>query len=136
MPDTIQGPKGCLTMSTDTHSKLFDLMTEMGHEQVLFSNDPAAGYRGIIAIHSTVLGPAVGGTRVWNYASADRRASAFTRDDLQVRGRGATVGRRQIDYHRRQQDDRSREGLSRARPLRRSVGRTICYRRRCGHEPG
>src|SRR6185369_3621457 len=37
----------------------------------LFSSDPASGYRGIIAIHSTVLGPAVGGTRVWNYASDD-----------------------------------------------------------------
>ncbi len=39
------------------------------HEQVLFGEDAAAGYRGIIAIHSTVLGPAVGGTRFWNYAS-------------------------------------------------------------------
>ena len=62
-------------MSTDTRSNLFELMTEMGHEQVLFSSDPAAGYRGIIAIHSTVLGPAVGGTRVWNYASADEALS-------------------------------------------------------------
>lgn len=58
-------------MSTDTRSSLFEMMTEMGHEQVLFSSDPASGYRGIIAIHSTVLGPAVGGTRVWNYASDD-----------------------------------------------------------------
>ncbi|HEY6852986.1 MAG TPA: Glu/Leu/Phe/Val dehydrogenase dimerization domain-containing protein, partial [Gemmatimonadales bacterium] len=31
--------------------------------------DPAAGYRGIIAIHNTQLGPALGGTRVWNYES-------------------------------------------------------------------
>jgi leucine dehydrogenase len=58
-------------MSTYTRSNLFEMMTEMGHEQVLFSSDPASGYRGIIAIHSTVLGPAVGGTRVWNYASDD-----------------------------------------------------------------
>jgi len=58
-------------MSTDTRSQLFEMMTEMGHEQVLFSSDPASGYSGIIAIHSTVLGPAVGGTRVWNYATAD-----------------------------------------------------------------
>ena len=33
--------------------------------------DPAAGYHGIIAIHSTVLGPALGGTRFWTYASDD-----------------------------------------------------------------
>ena len=31
--------------------------------------DSASGYRGIIAIHSTVLGPALGGTRFWSYAS-------------------------------------------------------------------
>ncbi len=40
-----------------------------GHEQVLFGLDPAANYRGIIAIHSTKLGPALGGTRLWHYKS-------------------------------------------------------------------
>jgi len=39
-----------------------------GHEQVVFCHEPAAGYRGIIAIHDTTLGPALGGTRFWNYA--------------------------------------------------------------------
>jgi leucine dehydrogenase len=38
-------------------------------ERVLFCNDDASDYRGIIAIHNTTLGPAVGGTRVWNYAN-------------------------------------------------------------------
>ena len=46
-----------------------DLMAEMGHEQVAFSTDPSTGYRGIIAINSTKLGPALGGTRFWNYSS-------------------------------------------------------------------
>ena len=41
----------------------------MGHEQLVLCSDPSAGYRGIIAIHSTTLGPALGGTRFWNYAS-------------------------------------------------------------------
>ena len=36
------------------------------HEQVLIGRDAESGYHGIIAIHSTVLGPAVGGTRFWN----------------------------------------------------------------------
>jgi leucine dehydrogenase len=49
--------------------QLFDTIAGMGHEQVVLCHDPAAGYRGIIAIHSTVLGPALGGTRFWNYAS-------------------------------------------------------------------
>ena len=49
--------------------KLFDRLAEMGHEQVVLCSDPSAGYRGILAIHSTTLGPALGGTRFWNYAS-------------------------------------------------------------------
>ena len=51
--------------------QIFDTVASMGHEQVVLCHDPAAGYRGIIAIHSTILGPALGGTRFWNYASDD-----------------------------------------------------------------
>lgn len=47
----------------------FDTLAEMGHEQVVLCHDKASGYRGIIAIHDTTLGPALGGTRFWNYAS-------------------------------------------------------------------
>ena len=49
--------------------QIFDTIASMGHEQVVLCHDPASGYRGIIAIHSTVLGPALGGTRFWSYAS-------------------------------------------------------------------
>ncbi len=48
---------------------IFDRIAEMGHEQLVLSSDPSCGYRGIIAIHSTTLGPALGGTRFWSYAS-------------------------------------------------------------------
>src|SRR3989337_668848 len=41
------------------------------HEQVVFANDAATGLRAIIAIHSTALGPALGGTRFYPYASTD-----------------------------------------------------------------
>ena len=51
--------------------RIFDMMAEMGHEQIVFCHDRASGYRGVIAIHSTRLGPAVGGTRFWNYASEE-----------------------------------------------------------------
>lgn len=47
----------------------FDTMAEMGHEQVVFCHDKASGYRGIIAVHDTTLGPALGGCRFWHYAS-------------------------------------------------------------------
>lgn len=49
--------------------KAFEIMESMGHEQVMLCCDEAAGYRALIAIHSTRLGPAVGGTRLWPYAS-------------------------------------------------------------------
>src|SRR6058998_2339336 len=48
---------------------LFALLADHGHEQVSVYYDPSTGYRGIIAIHSTVLGPALGGTRFWSYPS-------------------------------------------------------------------
>jgi len=48
---------------------LFDLLAAHDHEQVSFAYEPSCGYRGIIAIHSTVLGPALGGTRFWNYGT-------------------------------------------------------------------
>src|ERR1043165_7342520 len=45
--------------------------TNTDHEQVLIGRDAATGYHGIVAIHSTSLGPAVGGTRFWNYDSEE-----------------------------------------------------------------
>jgi len=56
-------------LNNNNKTQIFEMLAEMGHEQVIFSHDAASGYRGIIAIHSTKLGPAVGGTRFWNYAS-------------------------------------------------------------------
>ena len=47
--------------------EITEKVTNADHEKVLFGRDPENGYTGIIAIHSTVLGPAVGGTRFWNY---------------------------------------------------------------------
>lgn len=42
-------------------------MASMGHEQILFCNDEATGLKAIIAVHNTILGPALGGTRIWAY---------------------------------------------------------------------
>jgi leucine dehydrogenase len=53
------------------HMDVFADMQTMGHEQVLLSHDPSCGYFGIIAIHDTTLGPALGGTRFWKYATTD-----------------------------------------------------------------
>ena len=37
------------------------------HEQVVFCNDKDTGLKAIIGIHNTTLGPALGGTRMWQY---------------------------------------------------------------------
>ncbi len=37
------------------------------HEQIVFCHDKDTGLKAIIGIHNTVLGPALGGTRMWNY---------------------------------------------------------------------
>ncbi|MEX2583788.1 MAG: Glu/Leu/Phe/Val dehydrogenase [Gemmatimonadota bacterium] len=49
--------------------EIFELISEHGHEQVVLCHEPSCGYKGIIAIHDTTLGPALGGTRFWNYAT-------------------------------------------------------------------
>jgi valine dehydrogenase (NAD+) len=55
-------------MSADSSAvDVFELGAE--HEQVVFCNDPASGLKAIIAIHSTALGPGLGGTRFYPYAS-------------------------------------------------------------------
>jgi leucine dehydrogenase len=42
-----------------------------GHEQVVFVGGEAQGFAGIIAIHSTSIGPAAGGCRIWDYDSVE-----------------------------------------------------------------
>ncbi|WP_258103133.1 Glu/Leu/Phe/Val dehydrogenase [Marinoscillum sp. MHG1-6] len=58
----------------DTQDKIqkagiFQIMQNMEHEQLVFCNDDATGLKAIIAIHNTVLGPAMGGTRMWHYSN-------------------------------------------------------------------
>lgn len=48
---------------------LFDLPDFDDHEQVVYCSDKASGLKAIIAVHSTKLGAAVGGCRLWDYAN-------------------------------------------------------------------
>ena len=50
---------------------VWDLPDFDAHEGVHFFSDVASGLRAVIAIHSTHLGPAAGGTRLWHYADAN-----------------------------------------------------------------
>jgi leucine dehydrogenase len=58
------------TTAADTDATgLLGQMEDLGHEEVLFCNDPVTGLRAIIAVHDTTLGPALGGTRMWPYVN-------------------------------------------------------------------
>ena len=50
---------------------VFERIAGDGHEEIVYCHDPGAGLRAIVAIHSTRLGPALGGTRFYPYASED-----------------------------------------------------------------
>ena len=58
---------------------IFSEVTKLGHEQVVFCHDEPTGLKAIIAIHNTVLGPALGGTRMWNYASEEEAVTDVLR---------------------------------------------------------
>jgi leucine dehydrogenase len=50
----------------------FELISKHGdHEEVLFCHDKNVGLKAIIAVHNTALGPALGGTRMWNYKTEE-----------------------------------------------------------------
>jgi len=53
--------------ATKEATSVLEQMASMDHEQVLFCNDQATGLKAIIAVHNTVLGPSLGGTRMWEY---------------------------------------------------------------------
>jgi len=48
---------------------VFGQLSFDNHEQIVFCNDKDTGLKAIIGIHNTVLGPALGGTRMWKYAN-------------------------------------------------------------------
>jgi leucine dehydrogenase len=52
-------------------TRIFEELGRRGHDSLFFAADPDSGMRAIIGIHSTVLGPALGGTRIRDYDSVD-----------------------------------------------------------------
>lgn len=48
-----------------------ETMYSMGHEEVVFFQDKSCGLKAIVGIHDTTLGPALGGTRLWPYATEE-----------------------------------------------------------------
>lgn len=51
--------------------EIFKYMEKYDYEQLVFCQDEASGLKAVIAIHDTTLGPALGGARMWTYASEE-----------------------------------------------------------------
>ena len=47
--------------------KIFEYLEKYDYEQLVICQDQTSGLKAIICIHDTTLGPALGGTRMWNY---------------------------------------------------------------------
>ena len=58
-------------MSKDLTKSIFELLNKNDHEQLVYCCDNEIGLKAIIGIHNTALGPAIGGTRMWNYNSEE-----------------------------------------------------------------
>lgn len=58
-----------LDKERSTGLSLFESMLEKEHEQIIVCADPSSGLKAIIAIHNTILGPSLGGVRMWPYLS-------------------------------------------------------------------
>ncbi len=72
-------------MSDGVDGGIFEQMARRDHEQIVFCHDEITGLKAIIGIHDTTLGPALGGCRMWTYASE----AAALRDVLRL-SRGMT----------------------------------------------
>lgn len=74
-----------ITELPEIDKSVIDYMCDKKHEKVVFCSDSKTNLKAIIAIHNTNLGPALGGTRMWNY----KNISEATKDVLRL-SRGMT----------------------------------------------
>ena len=72
--------------------EVFEQLAEMGHERVLLCSNPDAGLQAIIAIHSTVLGPGLGGLRMWPFASVEEALTDVLRLSRGMTYKAAAAG--------------------------------------------
>jgi leucine dehydrogenase len=72
--------------------EFFEDVAEMGHERVLLCSNPEVGLRAIIAVHSTVLGPGLGGLRMWPFASFEEALTDVLRLSRGMTYKAAAAG--------------------------------------------
>jgi leucine dehydrogenase len=71
---------------------VFDAVGAEGHEEVVFGSDPVSGLKTIIAIHSTALGPALGGTRFFPYATEEEALADVLRLSKAMTAKASAAG--------------------------------------------
>lgn len=71
---------------------VFDSVAREGHEQILHGYDKVSGLKAIIAIHSTALGPALGGTRFFPYESEEEAVEDVLRLSKGMTYKAAAAG--------------------------------------------
>jgi len=71
---------------------IFDQVAKMGHERVMLCSNPDIGLKAIIAVHSTVLGPGLGGVRMWDYASDEEALTDVLRLSRAMTYKAAAAG--------------------------------------------
>src|SRR4029078_12008630 len=71
---------------------IFATSTHTGHEEVVFCHNKDAGLKAIIAIHNTVLGPGLGGLRMWPYATEADALNAVLRLSRGMSYKNAVAG--------------------------------------------
>ena len=72
--------------------KIFEYLEEHDFEQLVFCQDKSTGLKAIIGIHDTTLGPALGGTRIWDYESEDEAIIDVLRLSLGMTYKNAAAG--------------------------------------------
>ena len=109
------------------------------HETVAFFDHKASGLRAIIALHSTALGPACGGTRVYPYSTTMPPLTdvlrPVARHELQERDRRSAPWRREGRVHRRSCDRQNRSPAARLCRCRQHAGRPLHHGHGCRHDP-
>src|SRR6056297_1162942 len=72
--------------------ELFKRLELDDYEQVVFNYDEVSGLKAIIAIHDTTLGPALGGTRMWNYSCEEEALTDVLRLSKGMTYKSAAAG--------------------------------------------
>ena len=72
--------------------EIFETVAEMGHERVLLCSNPEVGLRALIAVHSTVLGPGLGGLRMWPFKSDEEALTDVLRLSRGMTYKAAAAG--------------------------------------------